>query len=161
MVSLPNRLPPPPFMPSPSPGPGQALSNRERPPHRPVFPHPVPPLRSSPACPSACLSLPREPVLSPAEGACPEPAEGNAPLPSPAPKLRQPAPQKIRQISRPPARLPLWGSRAGGREYPTNPHRQPPPPTPAMPVARIQSCPGLHRPAAKKARIPASAESLP
>ena len=50
---------------------------------------------------------------------------------------------------------------------PQKPAPQPPPPTPAMPVETgIQSCPGLHRPAAKSAPraprvIPASAESLP
>ena len=154
-VSLSNHLPPPPFMPSPSPGPGQALSNRVRPPHRPVFHHPVPPLRSSRACRRACPELVEEPVPSPVEEPVPSPveepvlspveepvlspAEGSAPPPSPAPKLRQPAPQKIRQISRPLARLPLWGSRASGREYPKNPHRN----HRRLPLpCRSKTCPG-------------------
>ena len=114
MVSLSNHLPPPPFMPSPSPGPGQALSNRVRPPHRPAFPHPVPPLRSSRACRRACP----EPCRRNLSRAC----RGKRPAALTGPET-SPTRPKIRQISRPLARLPLWGSRASGREYPKNPHR--------------------------------------
>ena len=95
-----------PFVVSPSASSGQALSNHERPLHRPAYPNllALPPSYRRP--PVFRLWAPTRPNRGPAD---------------PAP--RQPAPQKIRQISRPLARLPLWGSRASGREYPKNPHR--------------------------------------
>ena len=94
-----------PFVVSPSASSGQALSNHERPLHRPAYPNllALPPSYRRP--PVFRLWAPTRPNRGPAD---------------PAP--RQPAPQKIRQISRPLAR-PLWGSRASGREYPKNPHR--------------------------------------
>ena len=139
LIPTPAAAPPPPFMPSPSPGPGQALSNRERPPHRPALPYPVPPLRSSPACQSACPE--------PAEGARPEPCRrnlsrarrGKRPAALAGPETPPTRPPKNRQSSRPPARLPLWGSRAGGREYPNNPHRN----HRRLPLpCRSKTCPG-------------------
>ena len=95
-----------PFVVSPSASSGQALSNHERPLHRPAYPNllALPPSYRRP--PAFRLWAPTRPNRGPAD---------------PAP--RQPAPQKIRQISRPLARLPQRGSRASGREYPKNPHR--------------------------------------
>ena len=60
-------------------------------------------------------------------------------------------PLKIRQISRPLARLPHLGEPGQRARVPQKPAPQPPPPTPPMPVETgIQSCRGLHRPAAKR-----------
>ena len=95
-----------PFVVSPSASSGQALSNHERPLHRPAYPNLLALRPSYRRPPVFRLWTPTRPNRGPA-----------------APAPRQPAPQKIRQISRPLARLPLWGSRASGREYPKNPHR--------------------------------------
>ena len=113
-----------PFVVSPSASSGQALSNHERPLHRPAYPNllALPPSYRRP--PVFRLWAPTRPNRGPAD---------------PAP--RQPAPKKIRQISRPLARLPLWGSRASGREYPKNPHRN----HRRLPLpCRSKTCPNRH-----------------
>ena len=140
-----------PFVVSPSASSGQALSNHERPLHRPAYPNllALPPSYRRP--PLFRLWTPTRPNRGPAD---------------PAP--RQPAPPKIRQISRPLARLPLRGSRASGREYPKNPHRHHRRLPPGM--AGGNPHPVLPRPAPSRRKKttrcaprvnPASAESLP
>ena len=133
-----------PFVVSPSASSGQALSNHERPLHRPAYPNllALPPSYRRP--PVFRLWAPTRPNRGPAD---------------PAP--RQPAPQKIRQISRPLARLPQRGSRASGREYPKNPHRN----HRRLPLACRWKPASSLAPACtvppRATRHPASAESLP
>ena len=132
-----------PFVVSPSASSGQALSNHERPLHRPAYPNLLALPSSYWRPPVFRLWAPTRPIRGPAD---------------PAP--RQPAPQKIRQISRPLARLPLWGSRASGREYPNNPHRNHRRlPLPCRWKPALSLAPAC-TPRAPRV-IPASAESLP
>ena len=98
----------PPFVVSPSASSGQALSNHERP--QPTAP-------PTPTCSLYPASYRRPPVFR--LWAPTRPNRGPA---DPAP--RQPAPQKNPPNLAPAGPAPpLRGSRASGREYPKNPHR--------------------------------------
>ena len=124
-----------PFVVSPSASSGQALSNHERPLHRPGYPNllALPPSYRRP--PVFRLWTPTRPNRGPAD-----PAPRQSDTPKNPPNLAPAGPA-------PPTGEP--GQRA---RVPQKPAPQPPPPTPGMPVETgIQSYPGLHRPAAQKA----------
>ena len=126
-----------PFVVSPSASSGQALSNHERPLHRPAYPNllALPPSYWRP--PVFRLWAPTRPNRGPAASA-----------------PRQPAPQKSAKSRARRPGSPTGGPGPAGASTP-KPAPPPPPPTPPMPVealprtrsgARTQSCPGLHPP---------------